>query len=71
MSKTKKMIVRRKNRIENGIRADLIGSKPHSKGDSLSRSIEDRWDNIRAAIRTAIGTIVDKIITYRLVNIVL
>lgn len=57
------MIVNRKNRIENGIRADLIGSKPHSNGESLSRSMEDRWDSVRAAARTAIGTTVDKIIT--------
>ena len=42
MSKTKKMIVNKKNRIEKGIRADFIGSNPHSKGESLSRSIEER-----------------------------
>lgn len=57
------MMVSRKNRIEKGIRADFIGSNPHSKGDSLSRSIEDRCDSIRAAIKTTIGTIVDRVIT--------
>jgi len=38
ISKTIKMIARRKNRIENGIRALWLGSKPHSNGDDFSRS---------------------------------
>ena len=63
ISNTKKIIVNRKNRIEKGIRADLIGSNPHSKGESLSRSIDDRCDSVKAAIRTTRGTIVDKSMT--------
>ena len=38
MSKTRKMTARRKNRRENGIRAEFFGSNPHSNGDSFSRS---------------------------------
>ena len=38
-SKIKKMIAKRKNRIENGRRADLIGSNPHSNGELFSRSL--------------------------------
>lgn len=37
MSKTIKITARRKNRIENGVRAERIGSNPHSNGDSFSR----------------------------------
>lgn len=57
------MIVSKKKRIEKGIRADFIGSNPHSKGESLSRSIDDRWDRVRAAINTTIGTTVARINT--------
>jgi len=39
ISNTIKIIARRKNRIENGIRAVLFGSKPHSKGEDFSRSV--------------------------------
>jgi hypothetical protein len=35
----------RKNRSENGIRADLLGSKPHSKGDLFSRSSMSFFDS--------------------------
>jgi hypothetical protein len=38
MSNTMKIIARRKNRIENGIRALWLGSNPHSKGEDFSRS---------------------------------
>ena len=44
MSKTIKMIARRKNRRENGRRAEWFGSKPHSNGDNFSRSMEERID---------------------------
>lgn len=37
MSKIKKIIVIRKNRIENGIRLKNIGLNPHSKGDIFSK----------------------------------
>lgn len=39
ISKTIKIIAKRKNRIENGIRAVLLGSNPHSKGEDFSRSV--------------------------------
>lgn len=38
-SKIKKITAIRKNWSEKGIRADLLGSNPHSKGDLFSRSI--------------------------------
>jgi hypothetical protein len=37
-SKIKKIIAIRKNRIENGIREELIGLNPHSKGLNFSCS---------------------------------
>ncbi len=39
ISKTRNRIVKRKNRKENGMRADFFGSKPHSNGEDFSRSI--------------------------------
>jgi hypothetical protein len=39
ISKIKKIIANKKNRIEKGIRAVFIGSNPHSKGDLFSRSL--------------------------------
>jgi hypothetical protein len=57
ISNTMKIIASRKNRIENGIRAVLLGSNPHSNGEAFSRSIIDRDDRIRAAIKTVIGRI--------------
>ena len=38
ISKIRKMTASRKNRREKGTRADLLGSKPHSKGEFFSRS---------------------------------
>lgn len=38
ISKTRKITARRKNRKEKGVRADPIGSNPHSNEDSFSRS---------------------------------
>lgn len=38
MSKIKNKIAIMKNWMENGIRDDLWGSNPHSKGDIFSRS---------------------------------
>jgi hypothetical protein len=37
-SKIRKITAIRKNRSENGRRADLLGSNPHSNGDLFSRS---------------------------------
>jgi hypothetical protein len=57
ISNTIKMIASRKNRIENGIRAVLLGSKPHSKGEDFSRSPMDRALRTQATRRTIEGTI--------------
>lgn len=58
-SKIKKITAIRKNRREKGIRADPLGSKPHSKGEFFSRSLivfleraEER--DIRAAAITKV-----------------
>lgn len=53
-SKIKKIIANRKNRKEKGRRADLIGSKPHSKGDSFSRSPIARLERINPKLITTI-----------------
>lgn len=39
ISNTIKMMARRKNRIEKGMRAVLLGSNPHSNGEDFSRSV--------------------------------
>lgn len=36
------MTANRKNRMEKGRRALFLGSKPHSKGEDFSRSMDDR-----------------------------
>lgn len=38
MSNTRKITANKKNRRENGVRAEFFGSNPHSKGESFSRS---------------------------------
>lgn len=38
ISNTRKITANRKNRRENGIRAEFRGSNPHSNGESFSRS---------------------------------
>lgn len=54
-SKIKKIIAIKKNRRENGIREELIGSNPHSKGELFSRSKIDFLDKIEAkAITTMV-----------------
>lgn len=52
-SKIKKITAIKKNRKENGIRADPLGSNPHSNGEFFSRSLIvflDRTDD--KSIRT-------------------
>ena len=56
ISKTRKITANRKNRKENGNRAFLLGSKPHSKGDLFSRSTVDRAEIIIEINKTASGT---------------
>ena len=51
-SKIRKMIASRKNRSEKGSRADLIGSKPHSKGEFFSRSLKARFERIQPKVIT-------------------
>ena len=55
MSNTIKIMARRKNRMENGIRAVLLGSNPHSNGEDFSRSLREREFRIQAASNTRIG----------------
>ena len=42
MSNTMKITANIKNRVENGVRAEFIGSNPHSNGEIFSRSVVDR-----------------------------
>jgi hypothetical protein len=58
ISKTIKITANKKNRIENGIRADRIGSNPHSNGDSFSRSLVIRKLIIHARIIRIGGRII-------------
>jgi len=53
ISNTIKIIARRKNRIENGVRALWLGSKPHSNGEDFSREEIDRVDKIQARENTS------------------
>lgn len=46
ISKIKKIIVIKKKCNENGIRADDLGSNPHSNGEFFSRSINDFLERI-------------------------
>lgn len=49
-------MAKRKNRIENGIRALWFGSNPHSNGDVFSRVVwVGREDRNHAKINTNIG----------------
>jgi hypothetical protein len=65
-SKIKKIIVIRKNRIENGIREEFIGSNPHSNGEHFSRSFVVFFESKEAkiitidAINITIIVIIDK-----------
>lgn len=56
-SNTMKIIARRKNRIENGIRAVFFGSNPHSNADDFSRSICDRILRNQAKVNTNMATV--------------
>lgn len=56
-SKIKKITAIRKNCSENGIRAELFGSNPHSNGDLFSRSLIDFFDSVVAINITNIGII--------------
>lgn len=58
ISNTMKMIARRKNRKENGIRALWLGSNPHSNGEDFSRLDSARADVSQAIVNTIIGKII-------------
>ena len=66
ISNTRKITANRKNRVEKGIRADLLGSNPHSKGDDFSRSISVRIESTEPAIKIAI-----EIMNVSLIHIIL
>jgi hypothetical protein len=57
MSNTMKITASKKKRVENGIRAEFIGSNPHSKGDVFSRSVVLRMYVNDAMIKIIIGSI--------------
>lgn len=67
MSNTKKITARRKNRREKGIRAEFLGSKPHSKGLDFSRSAEERRERLQAIMKTREGkpTEIKKVTRYK------
>lgn len=54
-SNSRKRIATRKNRIENGSRADPSGSNPHSYGDSFSESgficASQKFSTVRMRLR--------------------
>lgn len=56
ISNTRKITASRKNRNEKGMRAELLGSNPHSKGEDFSRSWVDREDKIHARKNTIGGS---------------
>ena len=60
-------MAKRKNRRENGSRADLIGSNPHSNGDLFSRSLFVRFDKTQPINII----IIDKIRAISLINVFL
>lgn len=57
MSNTMKITASKKNRMENGVRAERVGSNPHSNGDSFSRflTVRVREDVNHAIINTREG----------------
>lgn len=56
-SKIRKTTAIRKNWVENGSRAELIGSKPHSNGEGFSRS-GDSFFARRKLIRIRLAEII-------------
>lgn len=55
ISKIRKIIAKRKNRVENGMRAVDFGSNPHSNGEDFSRSLEDRDLSIKLIVNRRDG----------------
>ena len=69
ISNTIKITANIKNRVENGMRAEFIGSNPHSNGDDFSRSEEDRIITIIEIINRIGGTIVQIIVVTSIIFI--
>jgi len=70
MSKTIKIMASKKNRVEKGTRAVLLGSNPHSNGEDFSRSSKDREAKAHAATNTTKGikiAIIEDVVT-RFIN---
>ena len=63
ISNTRKITARRKNREENGMRADFVGSNPHSNGEIFSRSFEDFIEMIVLRITRIMGIMMPRIIS--------
>nr|AGJ50300.1 NADH dehydrogenase subunit 3 [Pontoscolex corethrurus]AGJ50301.1 NADH dehydrogenase subunit 3 [Pontoscolex corethrurus]AGJ50302.1 NADH dehydrogenase subunit 3 [Pontoscolex corethrurus]AGJ50303.1 NADH dehydrogenase subunit 3 [Pontoscolex corethrurus]AGJ50304.1 NADH dehydrogenase subunit 3 [Pontoscolex corethrurus] len=61
MSNTMKMIASSKNRMENGTRASLLGSNPHSKGEDFSRSWVHRFRSKMDVINKMVGIAMDSV----------
>lgn len=57
----------KKNRRENGRRAEVLGSNPHSNGDDFSRSSIIFFDKIEAKLIT----IVDKIMMNKVMIVIM
>jgi hypothetical protein len=57
ISKTKKITVKRKNRVEKGKRAAAFGSNPHSKGEDFSRSLKEKYESEKVVITRRRGKI--------------
>ena len=55
ISKTRNTTAKRKNRKENGRRAEFLGSNPHSKGEHFSRSSCLREARDQANVATTIA----------------
>ena len=68
-SKMRKITAMRKNRRENGTRADLLGSNPHSKAEGFSRSKTFFMAIVEFNAIKATGKIKDKTIMLKIISI--
>ena len=71
ISKIKKIIAIRKNLIEKGRRAELLGANPHSKGEGLLRLVISFLNNKELIIIKIVGKIVTKIRANKIISSVL
>ena len=61
-------MAKRKNRIENGIRAEFFGSKPHSNAEDFSRSGFARRARTIIATITAAGRITARAVVKNMID---